>query len=140
MGGDTCHHCGSLWPNRYVPLPAYVSPAPFSDPPHKPGSVCLGAVLEAIHPERSRTVPYYSRLSQAPDRDVAEAEATIDKMFAFDASEDVFVVIAHDRSLLGVIDFFPETVNAWKEKGWKEAGRWRFLEDFKGAVPKGNPA
>ncbi|KAK3301788.1 beta-lactamase-like protein [Chaetomium strumarium] len=136
MGGDACHHCGSLRPNRHLPLPAYVSPAPFSVPPHLPGSVCPRAVLEAIHPERSRTAPYYSRLSQAPDRDVAKAEATLDKMVAFDASEDVFVVIAHDKSLLGVVDFFPRSANEWKEKGWKEAGKWRFLEDFGGAVAK----
>jgi hypothetical protein len=28
----------------------------------------------------------------------------------------------------GGIRFFPETANAWKEKGWKESGYWRFLE------------
>lgn len=71
----------------------------------------------------------------ATGRDVPEAEATIEKMISLDASEDVFVIIAHDRGLLGVIDFFPKKANEWKEKGWKDASRWRFLEDFKGALP-----
>ncbi|KAM6536199.1 hypothetical protein FALCPG4_002212 [Fusarium falciforme] len=140
MGGDSCHHCGSLRPSKYLPLPDQVSPSPFSVPPYSPGSICPGALLEAIHPKRSRTVPYYRDLSEAQGRDVGEAEATIDKMTAFDASEDVFVVLAHDGSLLNVIDFFPKSANDWKEKGWKEAGRWRFLEDFKDAAANSDAA
>ncbi|KAF2973443.1 hypothetical protein GQX73_g75 [Xylaria multiplex] len=140
MGADGCHHCGSLRPNKHLPLPDQVSPSPFSIPPHLQGSICPGSLLKAIHPRRSSTEPYYSHLHQAYGRDVAEAEATIHKMIDFDANEDVFVVIAHDKSLLDVIDFFPKSANEWKVKGWKETGRWRFLEDFKEAVAKSNVA
>ncbi|KAJ8132635.1 hypothetical protein O1611_g985 [Lasiodiplodia mahajangana] len=140
MGADSCHHCGSLRPNKHLPLPDEVSPSPFSVPPYLQGSTCPGALLEAIHPQHSSTEPYYSHLEQAYGRDVAEAKDTIDKMIIFDANEDVFVVIAHDKSLLDVIDFFPQSANEWKEKGWKEAGRWRFLEDFKDAAAKSNVA
>lgn len=134
MGADGCHHCGSLRPNNYLPLPSEVSPSPFSIPPHLQGTVCPGSVLEAIHPRNSYTEPYYSQLAPAPSRDVPVAEATIGKMIPFDANEEVFVIIAHDKSLLDVIDFFPKRANEWKKKGWKEAGRWKFLEDFKDAV------
>ncbi|OJI99599.1 hypothetical protein ASPVEDRAFT_128900 [Aspergillus versicolor CBS 583.65] len=136
MGADGCHHCGSLRPNNSLPLPSEVSPSPFSVPPHLQGTTCPGSVLEAIHPRNSRTEPYYSRLAPAPSRDVPVAETTLGKMMLFDGNEDVFVIIAHDRSLLDVIDFFPSRVNEWKRKGWKEAGRWRFLEDFKDAVAR----
>lgn len=61
---------------------------------------------------------------------MAKAEASLGKMQDFDASEDVLVAIAHDSSLLSVVDFFPKRANEWKEKGWKQTGRWRFLEDF----------
>ncbi|CRG84048.1 hypothetical protein PISL3812_01389 [Talaromyces islandicus] len=131
IGSDSCHHCGALRPNKYLPLPELISPSPFSNPPHLQGTVCPGALVEVIHPKRSRSEPFYSRLEHAEGRDVTEAEATISKMFSFDASEDVFVMIAHDKSLPGVIEFFPKKANEWKEKGWKEASRWRFLEDFR---------
>jgi hypothetical protein len=55
-------------------------------------------------------------------------------MMAFDACENVLVVLAHDKSLLGVVDLVPTEVNEWKRKGWKEAGRWRFLRDFTDAA------
>jgi hypothetical protein len=44
------------------------------------------------------------------------------------------VVIAHDYTLLDVVDFFPKEVNNWKAKGWKEEGWWRFLKDLQKAV------
>ncbi|KAJ3534052.1 hypothetical protein NM208_g7712 [Fusarium decemcellulare] len=140
MGGDGCHHCGSLRPSKHLPLPDEVSPSPFSVPPHARGSICPGELLEAIHPKNSRTEPYYFELSEAQGRDVPKAEATIDKMIGFDAKEDVFVVLAHDKSLVDIIDFFPKSANEWKEKGWKETSRWRFLEDFKEAAAKSEAA
>ncbi|KAI0896445.1 beta-lactamase-like protein [Annulohypoxylon nitens] len=139
LGADSCHHAGSLRPNQYVPLPTAISPSPFSVPPYMENTVCSRTLLEAIHPEHSCTVPYYSKLAPAPDRDVPTAETTIKKTISFDASDDVFVILAHDQSLLSVIDFFPETVNQWKEKGWKDRTRWRFLEDFKEAVARRSP-
>lgn len=51
-----------------------------------------------------------------------------------DANEKVFTIIAHDWSLKGVIDEWPKTLNAWKEEGWKDGTRWKFLEDFEKAV------
>lgn len=47
----------------------------------------------------------------------------------FDAHPDVFVILAHDGSLLETIDMFPKSLNAWKEKGWKEKVMWAFLEE-----------
>lgn len=134
MGADTCHHCGSLRPTEQIPLPDEITPSPFSSPRYAPNTTCPGALLEEIHPHRSRTTPFYANLSAAPDRDVEEAERSISKMAEFDANENVFVAIAHDRTLLDIIDFFPKSANNWKEKGWKEASRWRFLEDFHKAV------
>ncbi|KAM5344623.1 hypothetical protein ACJ41O_013158 [Fusarium nematophilum] len=130
MGGDTCHHCACLRPSEHLPLPDSLSPSPFSKPPFLPGSVCPGEVLVNMHPQHARDKPFYPSLAEAPNHDVAEAENSVKKLIDFDAREDVFVVIAHDGSLLDVIDFFPKQANDWKEKGWKEEGKWRFLRDF----------
>lgn len=43
------------------------------------------------------------------------------------------VVVAHDASIGDVLELFPETLNDWKEKGWKEEMLWKFMDE-------GNPA
>ncbi|RSM19625.1 hypothetical protein CDV31_001512 [Fusarium ambrosium] len=134
MGADTAHHCGSFRPSQYLPLPEEISPSPFSNPSFLPGSICPGEVLVKIHPQQTRDKPFYQNLSEALDRNVAEAEKSVGKVIELDARDDVFVVVAHDSSLLDVIDFFPDKVNDWKENGWKDKSRWRFLKDFHAAV------
>lgn len=47
---------------------------------------------------------------------------------AFDADERVFVVFAHDVELFGIVEFFPEIADAWREKVWKERARWGFVK------------
>lgn len=65
---------------------------------------------------------------------MAEAEKSVGKVIELDARDDVFVVVAHDSTLLDVIKFFPNKGNDWKENGWKEKSRWGFLQDFREAV------
>lgn len=66
--------------------------------------------------------------------DIDQAKRTIEKVQAFDAADNVMVILAHDGALFDVLEYFPKSANAWKEKGWKEKGRWRFLKDFQGAL------
>ena len=58
---------------------------------------------------------------------LADAERTIRSIQDFDFDERVFVVCAHDVSLFDILDFYPKTASDWKQKGWKEKGRWAFL-------------
>jgi len=54
-----------------------------------------------------------------------------------DASPDVFVIIAHDASLLDVLGFFPTAdLAGWEMRpSKKDVSQWRFLNDFrKGAL------
>jgi hypothetical protein len=66
--------------------------------------------------------------------DPALARETLDLLVALDACPNVLVVLSHDGSMdpvegkEGGIRFFPETANAWREKGWKDNVHWRFLE------------
>lgn len=69
-----------------------------------------------------------------PDHDLETAQKSAEQLGEFDGDDDVFVIIAHDAKLKDIVDFYPKTANAWKEKGWKGVGLWRFLEDFAEAV------
>lgn len=135
MGADSAHHPGALRPSRHHPLPDSLSPSPFSAPPFQSGTVCPGEVLEAIHPQHVKDRPYYSTFSDGgPERNIPLVEETVSKMIDLDGRDDVFVVLAHDASLKRRVDFFPESANEWKSKGWKEETRWKFLEDFQKAA------
>ena|SRR5690242_18045269 len=135
MGGDACHHCGEFRPTQYLPIPTELRPSPLANPPFAPESFCPGSIFKLIHPLKSTTQPFYQpRNDPSPLQDYAEAQATIEKMTEFDANNNVLTIIAHDRSLLDVLDFFPVTANDWKEKGWRSTGLWRFLADFKPAL------
>ncbi|KAI3584274.1 hypothetical protein IWW34DRAFT_815496 [Fusarium oxysporum f. sp. albedinis] len=121
LGGDVAHHAGEFRPSPFEPMPAEIRPDP-----RKPafqsngnGSLCPGSMFERMHRgalERSmdpRTTPFYQTTVQP-----------------FDANDNVFTAIAHDASLADVVDFFPNSANEWKAKGWKREGHWRFLSDF----------
>lgn len=53
---------------------------------------------------------------------------SIRKTGLFDANDDVFVMLAHDASLIPLIEKYPAKVNAWKEKGWKKKGVWGYID------------
>ncbi|KAJ4985088.1 metallo-beta-lactamase superfamily protein [Stagonosporopsis vannaccii] len=140
MGGDACHHCGQFRPTPYLPMPATLSPSPLANPPFAQSSFCPGSLFKQIHPQKSLAEPFY-RVKNKPQflQDLPATLQTVDKLTEFDANENVLVIIAHDRSLLDVLEFYPSSANSWKEKGWREAGMWRFLADFKLAVEQCTP-
>ncbi|KAH8816969.1 beta-lactamase-like protein [Xylogone sp. PMI_703] len=131
MGADGCHHPGVIRPNQNTPLPAEISPNPL-DFAAKP---CPCAMFLDIHPKKSKIDPYYS-IALKPDgsgimfKNVDEANTTIEKLKAFDADDNIFIVLSHDESLSEVIELIPKGANKWHEKRWKELSRWKFLADF----------
>ena len=62
------------------------------------------------------------------------ADKSIDSMKEFDACPDIFVCLAHDPGLFEVLQLFNQNrdsdINDWKEKGYKEFTRWRFLNEL----------
>ncbi|KAK0636980.1 hypothetical protein B0T17DRAFT_520392, partial [Bombardia bombarda] len=120
MGADGCHHAGVLRPTEYLPLPGTV------------GS-CPGALLQQLHPHGSAVRPFFSVSPQLfPDHETALE--TVRKMEEIDASEDILVVIAHDLSLRGQIDFYPKDINGWKKTAVRDKTRWLFCRDFEGGI------
>ncbi|KAL8640805.1 MAG: hypothetical protein Q9228_002319 [Teloschistes exilis] len=114
MGADAAHHPGIIRPTPYLPLP-------------RRAAGCSGEALQAIHPLRSVNAPFF-KPSERMFPAMKEAEETVRKIMEMDAQENVFVVLAHDASLAGEMDTFPDEIADWKEKGVKERTRWLFLK------------
>lgn len=135
MGGDICHHVGQFRPSLQHPLPSLISPNPF-DP--QSSTACPGELLERLLPDNDRTKPFYtvarSEVGMTVAHDANEADASISKLQDTDALDEVLVVIAHDSSLLPVVDFFPKYADKFFEKGWAKNSKWLFLKDFVDAV------
>lgn len=55
--------------------------------------------------------------------DVDRAEKTLEKLQETDGAGNVFVIIACDSHLKGVVDFFPLSANDFLTKGWPEKTR-----------------
>ena len=143
MGGDACHHNGEFRPSAYLPLPESIFPNPFyglSATSSNPAPPCPGSLVQHLLPSSAVTKPFYylkrdEKGEAGMANDVDEAERTIAKVQEADgATEEVLVVMAHDDSLLDVVDFFPKEAGAFGSKGWVGMGRWAFLKDFKDAV------
>ncbi|KAF9021135.1 hypothetical protein BDZ89DRAFT_1071705 [Hymenopellis radicata] len=111
LGGDCCHHVGDLRPNTLAPCPSHILEAARL-------SMSQEFDLEGTTPLLQPTTP---------------ANATLAKLAGLDAHPDVLTLIAHDKSLEGVVDMFPGRVDEWKERGWKEEVMWSFMKE-------GNPA
>ena len=96
-----------------TPIPTTLSPSPITNPPFAPSSFCPGSVLRAIHPQESATKPFYRvKEGQHLLQNFVETQKTLEKMTEFDADENVLVVIAHDRTLLDVLEFYPANANS----------------------------
>jgi len=132
MGGDSFHHCAALRPNQYTHLPSSIEVPNLNPYP------CPGDLFNQFHPcatqGTTNSSPFVVVGEKSPAIDVTAAREVVDKIKAFDADENILVIAAHDWSLKDVIQFYPQSANAWKEKEWKEKGRWRFLVDFQKAI------
>lgn len=135
MGGDATHHPGELRPSRYLPLPERVSPDPFTE---KEGESCETKQFEKLLVDGDRTGPFFEPSvmpnGQCVHYSMEQAKETITKIQEVDAADNIMVMMAHDASLLDVVQFFPKQANDFMRKGWKEKARWRFLKDFAEAV------
>ncbi|KAI3397303.1 hypothetical protein diail_11035 [Diaporthe ilicicola] len=131
MGGDASHQAGEFRPSKYLPLPDSISPHPLDDQSITP---CPGALFEHLLQGGNRRKEFLKLSRGSLHADPDEAERTIEKMQEADAHDKILVVIAHDKSLLPHLDFFPKYSNDFVSKHWVEHGRWAFLKEFKEAL------
>ncbi|KAG6831464.1 hypothetical protein H0H92_010373 [Tricholoma furcatifolium] len=129
LGGDACHHVGQLRPteqlHRHQPCPGELLAqvrrsvsAEYFTPHHEDGT------FDLVHREK----PMLDVPENILYHDPKTARESLAKLGAFDANDDVFVLIAHDASVGEVVEKFPVKLNDWKEKGWKEKGLWAFMD------------
>lgn len=132
LGGDTLHHVGQLRPS-----------GAFQDNIPCPGDL-LADARSAISTDffwssktqpdafdvESRTQPFFA-LSDVTGSfyvDPVAATVSVDKLAAFDGDTDFFTVIAHDRSILGTLPFFPDSLSTWQKDGLKQKTAWLFID------------
>lgn len=138
MGADACHHSGEMRPSKWRPLPTSISPHPLeTNAVHS----CPGATFESLLRKGDSNTSFFAQKKPGMvfcDPDIAEQ--TIEKLQAFDAEDNIFIVIAHDNHLHDVIDLFPRSANDFLARGWHLLTKWRFLSDFKEALSMDVPA
>ncbi|KAF2994365.1 hypothetical protein E8E13_001363 [Curvularia kusanoi] len=139
MGGDIAHHGGEFRPSSYMPLPQEIDLHPLSQKVFGSHPVCPGELFLSIHPNKSRTEPFFNptTVDGAWHFCAAEAKQSIEKLTEFDAYEDIMPIIAHDNSMIGIVEFYPKTANHWRLKGWKTRSRWGFLKSFNVSAMRG---
>lgn len=97
-----------------------------------PSIPCPGSILTDLQTSRGRD-PQEPFFTEAFAYNIDEMLQTVEKTKEYDASDDVWTVIAHDPTIRGVVNFFPASANEWKTKGWEKETRWKFLNDFEQA-------
>jgi hypothetical protein len=127
LAGDSFHHPSELRPNEFLQLPHELHLPAFGPKP------CPCQVFRYIEPERSLDKPFVEP-SDSFSHNNEQAIETISKIQPFDADDRCFVIAAHDESLYPFLEYIPKLANLWQSKGWKEKGRWPFLNDFAEAV------
>ncbi|RYP58072.1 hypothetical protein DL769_009125 [Monosporascus sp. CRB-8-3] len=131
MAGDVCHHVGEYRPSRFRPIPDEISPDP-RRPPFA-GGVCPGECharrnMRHEGDDRWREAFFVPRANYSDNHELALRSVSV--LQEFDAQDNILVVFAHDNTLYDVVELYPKDATDWKDKGWQQEGRWRFLEDF----------
>lgn len=136
LGGDIAHHAGEFRPTAQLPLPPQIDSSLFGQLTSQVKASYPTSLFESIHPKKQKengpsytNVPFYEP-NPLMNASLPEAELAIEKLQGFDALAEVFVIVAHDSSLLDILPFFPLKLTQWDEANYKARGRWLFLRDF----------
>lgn len=113
-------------PSKGLPIPDILR---FASTSKRPASAFTGAQFREINTRRGRqeNEPFFDPVLVD---DAAVATETIKGAQAADARDDVFMILAHDMTIEGIIELFPQSANEWKKKGWKKESMWSFLIDL----------
>ncbi|KAK5167049.1 uncharacterized protein LTR77_007778 [Saxophila tyrrhenica] len=140
LGGDSAHHAAEIRPSEYLPLPDSISPSPL---PHLHANTCPGHIFTPLLKDGSKTehiLEWQDPWAEFTEPkfgliyDEKDLRDTVRKDEELDANRDILTFLAHDWSLKGMVSEFPESLNGWREEGWKGESTWRFLGVFEKAV------
>ena len=127
LGADACHHNGEFRPSESRHLPEHFC---------FPGTGGFHIYLESIG--RNSETPFFSIPEDAQatgaTHDLRAANETIEKVQDLDGYDNLLVLMAHDASILGHVEFFPRFLNDWHQRDLAEKCRWNFLKDFRAVL------
>lgn len=127
MGGDVCNYSGILRPSKQLPIPATIVPHPCHA--ESDMQLCPGHAWEELQKSRGREAND-TLFDMTFGLDITLATKTIRQLQELDCHEDVFIIIAHDRTIQEGVPHFPARLNAWKMEGWGQKLKWAFLRDL----------
>lgn len=144
MGGDCCHHMSQLRPSYFVALPCSVKYSINSETfyPHPDNDASWTTICcsKGANSPFAGISDHLDGASAASDP--ATAMASLRTLQQLDEDNGiVFFTVAHDKSLLEVIELFPKWANDWRSRGWAKQARWSFLKDLtedKGLITANN--
>lgn len=111
-----------------MPIPESITPNPIN--PQSRGALCPGHAFEELQKSRGRQTTD-TLFTMTFGHDIPLATNTVGWLQELDCNDDVFVIVAHDFHVERVVDHFPHSLNAWKEKGWGKQTRWAWLKELK---------
>ncbi|KAJ7696460.1 beta-lactamase-like protein [Mycena rosella] len=132
LGGDTFHHAGEARPRpefqKNFPCPAHlleetktsISTDYFWSPKSRDGAFDMQS--------RAQQLLAISDLPDSFYADPVRSQVSLEKLATFDADPDIFVIVAHDRSLVSSLPHFPASLNGWKASHLKERTAWNFVD------------
>jgi len=128
-------------------MPSSLLPSDGLDP-YFPAS-CPCSMFISCHPaakteEEARATPYCKASDSKGSAFTSPkvANESIKWLEEFDAHPDVLICLAHDTGLLGILPLLnegKEEIGDWKTKGYKEATKWRFLNELPRHGKQGRP-
>lgn len=132
MGGDLGHHASQWRPSQFLSLPKELVPSPFGPESsfNIRKNVCPCAHFTAHVGLTGSDNEPFAKISGGHPYDLDQARDALKATEAFDADDNIMVIMAHDWTLLPILDLWPKTANGWFEAEWKERGRWTFLKDL----------
>ncbi|KAF2165802.1 hypothetical protein M409DRAFT_24089 [Zasmidium cellare ATCC 36951] len=133
LGGDTCHFTGSVRPSEFLPMPDQIPSVTALDPYLPRPCPCAAFTIQSRLKPKRFEVPFYNvSTGQASFyADPPTAEKSISALKEFDADPNILLLIAHDVAPLDALPFFPNAnLNDWKQKGYKEAMHWAFVNEL----------
>ncbi|KAJ7091437.1 beta-lactamase-like protein [Mycena belliarum] len=137
LGGDAFHHVGEARPRpefqKNFPCPAHllqetktsISTDFFWSPKSREGAFDMHSRAQQLFAVSDLPDSFYA--------DPVTSQVSLEKLATFDADPDIFVVIAHDLSLVSSLPYFPASLNNWKASQLKKNTVWNFVD-------KTNPA
>lgn len=128
LGSDVCHYAGVLRPSQHLSVPPRISPHPYSL--HDDTTFfCPGSAWDDLQRSRGRE-PTDTLFDSIFAHDVALATKTVRWLQELDCNENVFVIVAHDATVLDAAPRYPQTLNDWKSRDLGRKLKWAFLRDL----------